>query len=731
MPSRFQEAQVATLIKRSIVSISLVAFVALAAAVGSAQQAQPGKPQGAAAAKPQTPPAPAPAPPATPPAPPDRTALNAAMAIKEPDAKLAALEKIRTDFPQATSLATVDAQILITLVTNFADRTADINTVFDRILGRIPADATPENRLTSTLGPVSTVVGKRVLLDRSEKLVTEGLAALDLERYVQTLTDTATKANRKPQPRAALESNFNSIRGRGLEQLARINMAMAEENFKAAIKANPAFGTAQPALVELYMAKGDPKSAEAVLQDAIKASTTSAMASRPTMALVDFYTKRGDAAAAEALLVDALKADPTLKTALLALARIENKRGDSAPALAHFMTAAAAGSLASADNKAMHELYTKVHGSDAGFDDDLDKIYAEKYPNPVKPEKYTPAAPTKGNRMVLLEMFTGSGCGPCVSADLAFDAVMQRYPANMIVPVAYHQNIPAPDPMVVASGNDRREYYKINGVPTFNIDGTLGELGGGARSNAPSNYKNYIEKIDKELAVPAQAVISLDAVGEGDLINVTATVSKLPAKATDLKLHILLVEKELRFMGENGIRFHPMAVRALAGEKGAGIPITANGKTKYTFNLATIREDLVNTLQADIERRRKGAPAGATPAEYAAEGHAYTSINLGELSVVAFVQQGAYTPPPPAAGSMQATLDAAAAGAPVAAPAGSTVVNPAASGRAGAPPANGAGANQNAAAKPATPAALPINVLQATRVDVVYPAPASKGKGGK
>jgi hypothetical protein len=80
---------------------------------------------------------------------------------------------------------------------------------------------------------------------------------------------------------------------------------------------------------------------------------------------------------------------------------------------------------------------------------------------------------------------------------------------------------------------------------------------------------------------------------------------------------------------------------------------------------------------------------------------------------------------------MQATLDAAAAGAPVAAPAGSTVVNPAASGRAGAPPANGAGANQNAAAKPATPAALPINVLQATRVDVVYPAPASKGKGGK
>jgi Tfp pilus assembly protein PilF len=715
------------------VLFSLVAFVALAVAVGRAQQAQTGGAQGAAAAKPQTPsPAPAPPPPATPPAPPERAALTAAIAIKEPDAKLAALEKIRTDFPQGANLAAVDAQILSTLVNNFADRTEDITAVFDRILGRIPADASPDTRLNSTLGPVGTVVSKRVLLDRSEKLVNEALAALSLEKYVQAQRDAAKRANRPEPSQSLLENAFNSTRGRGLEQLARIDMAKAEEHFKAAIKASPAFGTAQPALVELYMAKGDAKSAEAVLQDAIKASTTPAAASRPTMALVDFYTKKGDTGTAETLLKDTVKADPTLKTALLALARIENKRGDSAVALEHFMTAAAGGSLASADNTAMHELYSKVHGNDAGFDDEMDKLYLEKYPNPVKPEPYKPAAPTKSNRVVLLEMFTGSGCPPCVSADLAFDAVMQRYPSNLIVPVAYHQNIPAPDPMVVASGNDRREYYKINGVPTFNIDGALGQLGGGARANAPGNYKNYVEKIDKELAVPAQAVISLEAVGDGDLINVTASVSKLPAKAADLKLHILLVEKELRFMGENGIRFHPMTVRALAGEKGAGIPITANGKTKYSFNLATIREDVVNTLKAEIEKRRKGALAGATPAEYAAEGHAYTSITLGELSVVAFVQQGAYTPPPPAANSATAAAVEALAAQSAPAAAGSTAAAPPASGRAGAPPANGAGANQNAAAKASTTPApgLPINVLQAAKVDVVYPAPASKGKGG-
>jgi len=634
---------------------------------------------------------------------PEQDALSAAVAIKDPAAKLDALEKIRADFPQG-NLGPVDAQMLSTLVNNFPDRVDGITTVFERIIGRIPTDTSPEVRLSQTLMPVAMVVPRRVLLDRSEKLVSDALAGMNLEKYVQAQRELAKRANRPEPARAQLEGGFNAACARALEQLARIQMAQAEENLKGSIKLSPAFGTAQPALAEMYLAKGDAASAEAVYKDAIKASTTPATASRASVALADFYLKRGDVVSAEAQIKDTLKTNPTYMPALLALARIEDKRGDSTRALEHYLTAASGGALPAADAAAAHALYRKAHGGEVGFEDELDKIYREKFPNPVRPQPYQPAASSKGSsRVVLLEMFTGSGCGPCVSADLAMDAVMERYLSDAIVPVAYHANIPLPDPMVVPGGDGRREYYKVRGVPTFNIDGALGQLGGGARANTPGTYGNYIAKIDKELAVPPAAAISLSAIGEGELVSVTANVSKLASKSKDLRLHLLLVERELHYMGENGVRFHPMVVRAMAGDRGAGIPIKGNGTTKYTFNLTAIRDDITSTLTAELEKRRASEAPGSARRDYAADGHAYTSIDLAALSVVAFVQDGGYVP---------ATAVPAAETAGESVSPGQIQTRLIQNGRASNPPA----------APPMRPVAasgLAINVLQTAKADVI------------
>ena len=222
--------------------------------------------------------------------------------------------------------------------------------------------------------------------------MTDALARMNLEKYVQAQRELAKRANRPEPAQAQLEGGFNAACARALEQLARIQMAQAEENLKASIKLNPAFGTAQPALAEMYLAKGDAASAEAVYKDAIKTSTTPAAASRASMALADFYIKRGDVVSAEAQIKETLKTNPTFMAALLALARIEDKRGDSTHALEHYLTAASGGALPAADSAAAHALYRKTHGSEAGFEDELDKIYREKFPNPVKPEPYQPAA---------------------------------------------------------------------------------------------------------------------------------------------------------------------------------------------------------------------------------------------------------------------------------------------------------------------------------------------------
>ncbi len=350
--------------RRLAVPTLLVLFIGLAVSAGHARQAQ----------RTQTP---------------DMQALTAANAISDPAARLAAYEKIRTDFPDSTNLAGVDSQMLSTLVGNFPDRMPAITAVFDRIIARIPADAAPDARLSATTAPVNVLVARKLLLDRAEPLLTSAIAALDFEKYAQTQRDNAKRANRAEPTPAQIETSFGRVKAGGLETLAKVYVAKgfmtgAEGALRECVKVNPAFGAATTSLVDLYTAKNDYASAEAVLKDSIKAATTPVVASRPQVALADVYIKKGDDKSAEALLKDVVSANPTLATALLPLARLETKRGDNAAALDHFMTAALGGSLKAADDASLKSLWAKAHnGSEAGLDEALDKAYREKFPNPV------------------------------------------------------------------------------------------------------------------------------------------------------------------------------------------------------------------------------------------------------------------------------------------------------------------------------------------------------------
>ena len=64
----------------------------------------------------------------------------------------------------------------------------------------------------------------------------------------------------------------------------------------------------------------------------------------------------------------------------------------------------------------------------------------------MKVEEYHPTE-KRSDRLVLAEVFTGAGCPPCVGADLAFDAAMERYSPKDVAVVMYHEHVPRPDPM--------------------------------------------------------------------------------------------------------------------------------------------------------------------------------------------------------------------------------------------------------------------------------------------
>jgi len=542
--------------------------------------------------------------------PPEQKALDAALRITTVNDRLAALEKIRLGYPKSPLLNVVDAQVLAAVL-QLPDSEDSASEVLDRMVARIPATASADARFTETLVMAARLIGRKVLLDRAEALLTGSLAAPALSR----------------ENRAAARYQLGRL------YQAKGDVAHAEAEYKAAAAGAP---PAVSALVAMYLERGERPKAEAFLLDVIKTPPVNMAA---LTSLTNLY--KSDPARSEAILLDAVSRDPMLPGALLQLARLEQQRGDDARALDHFLKASALAYLRGPDADGLKTLFAKVHGTTNGLDGAIDERY-RALPPALHADPYI-KSDKRTNRLVVLEMFTGSACPPCVAADLAFDAALERYPADAIIPLAYHVHIPGPDPMTTPEGNGRRLFYSVNGVPAMQVDGALvanpatgQNFGGGGRDRAGEVYGRYVGLIDKALERDAGAAVAVQGALSGGKVTITANVTALPTSAVGLRLHIVLAEKALMFGGENGMRAHQMVVRGAAGDKGEGLPITAAGPIQHTFTLAEIREAITRSLAGDIARRR--AASGDSPQTFAAEDRAMTAIDTSKLVAVAFIQ---------------------------------------------------------------------------------------------
>ena len=105
----------------------------------------------------------------------------------------------------------------------------------------------------------------------------------------------------------------------------------------------------------------------------------------------------------------------------------------------------------------------------------------------------------------------------------------------------------------------------------------------------------------------------------------------MSSDSPDLKLQIALVEKELRYSGENGVRFHPMVVRIMGGKDGGGFPLASTPKTfEQTFDLESIRNNLKAYLDSYEAAGHRGEPFSFVEKKY--------QIRNTDLGVVVFVQ---------------------------------------------------------------------------------------------
>ena len=338
--------------------------------------------------------------------------------------------------------------------------------------------------------------------------------------------------------------------------------------------------------------------------------------------------ERGKTGKAKRILLDALKTNPSLTAAAASLGAISENEGKTTDALdlyAHAMLA-----KPSPDSrKRFNEYWAKTKGSAGGQQEYLDQRHRTLFPNPLHPSKYVRSA-QRTDRVVLGEEYTGSGCPPCVAANLAFEAMLDRYPRTDFALIIYHEHIPRPDPMTNSDTLARWKWQQGRGVPTYAIDGEVMGMGGGPRDSAPEIASLVQEKIDKRLDAAPAARIELSTSHDGRSVSASAKVSSVSQDSPGLVLNIVLVEKELTYSGENGIRFHPMVARAVAS-----FPLNgAKSKTETRrFDLAEVEANLANHIdqfEKHDERHNKDGKFRFMERK--------TQINPAHLAVVAFVQ---------------------------------------------------------------------------------------------
>ncbi len=340
------------------------------------------------------------------------------------------------------------------------------------------------------------------------------------------------------------------------------------------------------------------------------------------------YLKRGKLKEAEKFLKEAVAASPQLLDATIGLAELTEKKGDDAGALGYYATASLSGRMRAEVKEKFFALYRKSHnGTLNGIEDLLDTRYKKDFPNPVKVEHYTASA-TRTQRTLLAEVFTGSGCHPCVAADLAFDAFLERYSRKDVAVLMYHLHIPLPDPMTNPSTEARSKYYAVTGVPSYVLDGEKSS-GGGSRDMTKGFYDRVRPTIETRLNIAAEATVTADATADATSVKVKATASGV--KSVKAKLQIALAEDLLRYSGENGVRFHPMVVRSMAGNQAAGFAVEAEKTTsvEWTFDLVKITAELKTHLE-EFELKRKDDNFAFSQKKH--------EIDPSNLTIVAFVQ---------------------------------------------------------------------------------------------
>ncbi len=332
-----------------------------------------------------------------------------------------------------------------------------------------------------------------------------------------------------------------------------------------------------------------------------------------------------DRAAAYKELQSALKAQPFNAEILLALARFgaSNQLIDEAigyysdlvalPLLEQFLLSQRAGQPAGdpTPSESLKQLWIERHGSDAKLEAFLAEHCETRLTELTREIREKagdlPKVDQASTHTVLVELFTGGLCYPCVAADVGLTAIAETYPTTDVITLRYHQHIPGPDGLANQDSEDRFAFYEGAGTPTFAVDGLVLDPRqvpyAGPLQMTPTAYGILRQVVDRRRLQATPVQLQLDATVANEELSIRAEALGVPEDLLpSLKLRMALAESGVVARMPNGIRRHEMIVREMPGSARGIAP--KKGELKYSFSMPV--SDLQKHLDEYIQRYEAG-----------------------------------------------------------------------------------------------------------------------------
>ncbi|MBR0539075.1 MAG: T9SS type A sorting domain-containing protein [Bacteroidales bacterium] len=218
-----------------------------------------------------------------------------------------------------------------------------------------------------------------------------------------------------------------------------------------------------------------------------------------------------------------------------------------------------------------------------GVDDDLadNNVWEKHFSVPVGFTARTP----------MIEHFSSSTCGPCVSVNNQMNTFCNNNPGRYTY-TKYQMNWPGNgDPYYTAEGGVRRTYYGVSGVPDIYLDGV-------GTNNAAVNQNTFNQHAEEPGYFDVRGSFTVD----GNNIHIIADV--MPYVDVEARVYVSVNEKVTHNnVGGNGeTSFHHVFMKMMPNGEGSTIAFTTGEmqRLEFTQDMSSTHVEEMSDLEVSI-----------------------------------------------------------------------------------------------------------------------------------